>query len=204
MEIGLRQVSIDDIEKLISEEEVIQNCLIKDQILENLDKKIFISNCVVENVTFLSCNLYEADFYKTKFVHCDMSNLYIPNAAINNCIFENCKMIGVNISESSLNEVQLDNVIGGYMNATGAIIKKCTFTKSDFKNAFFNNCDLKKNILEQCNLKKAWFNGVMLRGVDFSTCDIEGINVGVKEIQGMKVSTAQAVELIRLLGVEIV
>lgn len=44
----------------------------------------------------------------------------------------------------------------------------------------------------------------MLRGVDFSTCDIEGINVGVKEIQGMKVSTAQAVELIRLLGVEIV
>ena len=48
-----------------------------------------------------------------------------------------------------------------------------------------------------------WFNGVELKNIDFSSCNIDGIKVDIEDIEGVKVNMAQAIELIRLLKVQI-
>lgn len=91
--------------QFISEEEFISDFLIKDCEVKNIEEKIFISNCIVENVVFTECNLDKIDIYKTKFIHCDMSNINMSNAVLNECFFVNCKMMGTNISSSSMNNI---------------------------------------------------------------------------------------------------
>ena len=53
--------------QFISEEEFISDFLIKDCEVKNIEEKIFISNCIVENVVFTECNLDKIDIYKTKY-----------------------------------------------------------------------------------------------------------------------------------------
>lgn len=58
----------------------------------------------------------------------------------------------------------------------------------------------------QCDLTQAEFFGTRLRGLSFADSDIRGIRVreiGSFELKGLKISPLQAVELARLLGVEI-
>ena len=43
-----------------------------------------------------------------------------------------------------------------------------------------------------------------LSGIDFSTCNIEGIKRDEKGIKGIMVNQFQAIDLARLLGIEIV
>ena len=58
----------------------------------------------------------------------------------------------------------------------------------------------------RCDLTEAEFRRTQLRGVSFADSDIRGLRVGEVasfELAGLKVNALQAVELARLLGVEI-
>ena len=90
-----------------------------------------------------------------------------------------------------------------YINATDIKTKKCKFINSNFSNSYFNNSILIRIELEGNDFREAWFNGVELKNIDFSSCNIDGIKVDIEDIEGVKVNMAQAIELIRLLKVQI-
>ena len=70
----------------------------------------------------------------------------------------------------------------------------------------FDECRLEKVAFAQCDLTQAEFFGTRLRGLSFADSDIRGIRVREIEsfeLKGLKINPLQAVELARLLGVEI-
>ena len=72
--------------------------------------------------------------------------------------------------------------------------------------AAFGDCRFERVEFAQCDLTQAEFFGTRLRGLSFADSDIRGIRVreiGPFELKGLKISPLQAVELARLLGVEI-
>ena len=69
----------------------------------------------------------------------------------------------------------------------------------------FASCIWKKLKLSGTDLCGADFFGTSLRGMDLSDCIIAGISVSdnFRELQGLTISSHQALELVRLLGVKL-
>ena len=56
---------------------------------------------------------------------------------------------------------------------------------------------------ENCDLTNGFFNKTFLGKIDLTTCDITGIDVDIPNIYGTTVTTMQALDLSRLLGLNI-
>ena len=72
--------------------------------------------------------------------------------------------------------------------------------------AVFDECRLEKVAFSRCDLTQGEFRGTRLRGLSFADSDIRGIRVGEVdsfELKGLKINALQAVDLVRLLGVEV-
>ena len=70
----------------------------------------------------------------------------------------------------------------------------------------FGDCRFERVEFTECDLTLAEFFGTRLRGLSFADSDIRGIRVRELEsfeLKGLKINSLQAVELARLLGVEI-
>ena len=62
---------------------------------------------------------------------------------------------------------------------------------------------LEKTVFEKCDLTNGFFNKTFLGKIDLTTCDITGIDVEIPNIYGAAVTTMQALDLSRLLGLNI-
>ena len=72
--------------------------------------------------------------------------------------------------------------------------------------AVFDECRLEKVAFSRCDLTQGEFRGTRLRGLSFADSDIRGMRVGEVgsfELKGLKINALQAVDLVRLLGVEV-
>ena len=61
-------------------------------------------------------------------------------------------------------------------------------------------------VFDECRLTQGEFRGTRLRGLSFADSDIRGMRVGEVdsfELKGLKINALQAVDLVRLLGVEV-
>ena len=68
------------------------------------------------------------------------------------------------------------------------------------------NCKIAHINFENCNLKEAEFYHTPLKGIDFTGSDISGIRVSLmnsSELKGATVTSLQALELARMLGIDI-
>ena len=63
---------------------------------------------------------------------------------------------------------------------------------------------LGKAKVDRCDFTRCDFSGAELTGLDFSRCTIEGATWAIGSLKHVTVTTAQAVELSRLLGLNIV
>ena len=79
---------------------------------------------------------------------------------------------------------------------------------------FLNIHDIRSQVLHddlyfnfsRCDLTQGEFRGTRLRGLSFADSDIRGMRVGEVdsfELKGLKINALQAVDLVRLLGVEV-
>ena len=74
------------------------------------------------------------------------------------------------------------------------------------RGAVFDECRLEKVAFSRCDLTQGEFRGTRLRGLSFADSDIRGMRVGEVdsfELKGLKINALQAVDLVRLLGVEV-
>ena len=103
-----------------------------------------------------------------------------------------------------MTKTKLDRSLCKYLNIVDTKTKELTIKESDFTESSFFNVELPKIILENNNFKSSEFMQTKLSGIDFSTCNIEGIKRDEKGIKGIMVNQFQAIDLARLLGIEIV
>ena len=65
------------------------------------------------------------------------------------------------------------------------------------------NIELNKTIFDNVNFTKSEIEEMSLKGIDLSTCKINNIKISPKALKGVIIDQFQALDLIRLLEVEI-
>lgn len=168
----------------------------------------------INDITFNGCNFYKIDFTKIElknvdiwdsiFEDCDLSNILFDKRSINRCIFKNCRIVGVNFIECSINDLQIINCLGIYLNLYGNKIKNIIIKDTNMKESNFIENKISDLEFDNVDLEKSEINNTLFKGTDFSSCNISGITTDLISLKGIKINTNQAIELVGLLGVEIV
>lgn len=112
----------------------------------------------------------------------------------------------LNFAETALNHLLFERCKGEFANFAFSRLRTVRFAGCPMHGAAFGDCRFERVEFAQCDLTQAEFFGTRLRGLSFADSDIRGIRVreiGSFELKGLKISPLQAVELARLLGVEI-
>lgn len=78
------------------------------------------------------------------------------------------------------------------------IMEDCAFENSNFQNSSFNKVQFGK-----CNFRLSQMSGTSLLGIDLSNSNVEGLGIQPEDIRGAIVSTMQAVEFSKLIGLVI-
>ena len=173
--------------------------------LSNLD----IKDKTISNTNFDRCNLITSDykntyFEKVTFSNCDLSNTKFIDCNFREVEFNNCKLVGVNISNCHMTKVSINTSQSKYINIIDTKTKELTIKDSDFTESSFYNVELLKTILDNSKFNQAEIVQTKLFGIDFSTCEITGIKLDERSLKGIKVNQFQAIELARLLGIDII
>lgn len=160
-----------------------------------------LSNCI-----FSQCKLRKAQFSDMIFKNCDLSNIHFTGSSFTRVEFNGCKLTGTNFSECTFNQVTFNECRGEYINLSGSKLRNVLFNACILRGGAFDNALLTNTFFSSCNLIEAEFYRTSLKGIDLSSSEIAGIRILAlppNELRGAKVSTLQALELARLLGIEI-
>jgi uncharacterized protein YjbI with pentapeptide repeats len=142
----------------------------------------------MEDVRFVGCNLANAAWpdpvcARVEFIGCLMTGFTSLNALFIDTVFKECKFDFAQFFQAKLQAVRFDD---------------CPLTGADFREA-----DLTGVVFAHCDLTGADFRGATLTGADIRGCAIDGMRAGPVELFGAIVDEAQALALIRAMGITI-
>ena len=158
--------------------------------------------------------------HRCRFQNCDFSGAVFDRVEWRGCDFSNCRFGGTVWTDTVVRDCKGD---GGRFTASrwrgctlGESAFRCAnFTQSRWKKCRMENCQLRRAVLAEADVaglsphrtgfQEVDFFRTPLKGVDFSDCALEGITVSesLGELRGMKINPAQAVDLIPLLGIQL-
>lgn len=175
---------------------------------------------VLSGLPLAGLELKHAQLRRCRFVACDFSGAVFDQVAWHSCDFSNCRF-----EDTVWSGVTLDGCKGegGYFVASrwrdctliGSVFRCANFTRSRWRRSRAENCRFERAVLAEADISGltpcrsdflgADFFHTPLKGLDFSDCRLSGITVSesLRELRGMKLNPAQAVELMPLLGVEL-
>ena len=138
-----------------------------------------------------------------RFRGCNLANAVWPDAMCSRLEFIGCRMTGFSAQEGEFADVvfrdcKLDLAQFYHTNLHGARFEDCPLTGGDLRGA-----DLTGAVLARCDLSGADLTGAALAGVDLRTCMIDGMRIGPQELRGATVDEAQAVALVRAMGITV-
>ena len=114
--------------------------------------------------------------------------------------------LGTNLSEATMQHVAFERCKAEFANFALGRLRFVAHSQGVMRGAVFDECRLEKASFSRCDLTQGEFRGTRLRGLSFADSDIRGIRVGEVdsfELKGLKINALQAVDLVRLLGVEV-
>lgn len=139
----------------------------------------------------------------SRFSGCNLANAVWPDAVCSRLEYIGCRMTGFSAPEAQFVDVvfrdcKLDLAQFYHAALRGAVFEDCPLAGGDFRGA-----DLTGATLARCDLTDTDFTGATLAGVDLRTCKIDGMRVGPQELRGATVDDAQAVALVRAMGITV-
>lgn len=179
----------------------------KNQKIEDLLKNgLSVQSCHFTNCILTGCKIKKSQFSDVIFKNCDLSNITISDSGFHRVEFIDCKLMGTNLSDGTFNHVIFSNCKTEYVNLSISKLRTVLFQQCDMRGGGLENCQFTDTAFESCNLMEAEFYRTSLKGVDLSTSEIVGLRIGAiasSELRGVSVTSLQALELVRLLGVSI-
>ncbi|WP_187389319.1 pentapeptide repeat-containing protein [Acetobacterium wieringae] len=102
-------------------------------------------------------------------------------------------------------QAQLENFLATdssfqYANFSKAKLKALEISQCDFSEATISECKLTQIKLDDVNFSQTSFFKTPLKGLDFTSCQIDGLIVSIEALSGAVVTTFQAAELAKLMG----
>lgn len=165
-----------------------------------------ISTCRFNKCNFSDCRFKKCQFSDVVFSYCDLSNIHFTECGFFRVEFIGCKLTGTNLADSILNHTLFKECTGQYINLSGSKQRNLLYSQCNLQGAGFDSCQLTAVEFENCRLTEAEFHQTSLKGIDLSTSEISGIRVSAtpgKELRGAVVTSLQALDLARLLGIVI-
>jgi len=100
-------------------------------------------------------------------------------------------------------DVLIENCDGRYAQLNHGRIQRSEVMGTSFAEADFRGTDFEGTIFERANLSRADLTNSKLKGTDLRGAEIEGLLIRAEDVYGAIVSAAQAMDLARLLGLQI-
>lgn len=162
-----------------------------------------ISGCVFINCKFRNCTFEGVSFNNCIFEGCDLSLLYMSQGAIMRTEIKNSKILGINLTFAIINNVLIESTVCRFANFSEARFSYVEFKSCDMNSSSIDKCRLKQTVFSNCNLTGTNFCHTPLKSIDLRTNELNGLVLVGGELDGSIVDTAQALGLVRLLGVEV-
>lgn len=177
---------------------------IKDIFITDEDlSHISFNEVIFENCKFINCSLERSSFIDVIFKSCDLSNSNFRDGYFNRCEFISCKCIGVNLSNSTLQQSYIMDSNFHYANFDRLNLNYIYFNESDMTSVNMTECKVKNFQTNATKFIKTNFFKTKLKGIDFTQSELENIIVSSNytELEGAIINHFQAAGLIVLLGV---
>jgi len=145
-------------------------------------------NLRAEDVRFVGCNFANAAWPKlswrrAEFIGCRMTGFITLEADISDTLFKDCKIDLAQFYNAKMRGVRFED---------------CPLTGGDFRLT-----DLTGAAFVRCDLSGADLTGASLAGVDLRGCQLDGVRVGPAELRGATIDEAQALALVRAMGITV-
>ncbi|WP_053955016.1 pentapeptide repeat-containing protein [Inediibacterium massiliense] len=188
----------------IKDEDKFEHVYISDCSIDNqMAYQVSFEGVIFKNVSFQDIALESLELTNVRFENCDLSNVDFKGAIIHRTEFVNCKLIGIDLSNATLQNVYVKECNGKFSFMRFIQMKKVLFQDSLLENSDFQNSKLSKIQFDNCNLQLSQMSGTSLSGIDLSTSIVDGLGVRQEDIRGAIVSPLQAVNFSKLLGLVI-
>lgn len=193
-------LSESTLQELINEEKIYNCNFLEGELQTRKVTALEFNECKFNKLTATGKEFYNTQFIDVIFDKCDFSNTTFELCLFTRCKFINCKLLGVNMINSSLQNVLFDGMIS-YSNFANnkfnkvlfkdAFLDEARFLENSFANIYFDKCQINRIEFSKCDLSK----------VDLSTCNFDDIKVNPTELRGIKLSSYQACIIARKLGI---
>ena len=168
-------------------------------------KHIDFSNSEFTSCSFRAADLTNARLNGCSFTDCDLSSCKLAGANLFSAQFEGCKLLGVNLADSTvLTAVKFKRCNFDYCNLRGLSLENMRFNECSFIEADLSLTRLKKTVFLKCNLERVDWQEAGFEQTDLRGSQLTGLNLRQHNLKGAILSTDQAAELARELGIQIV
>lgn len=157
----------------------------------------------LKHVDLSAARLDKLRLEEDKFRECNLANLEADECNWWKSELVECKLTGMRLVKPIWEKVTVNKSNGQYLQLRFGKVKQSRFYQTDLRWSDFQETDLSGCEFRDCLLGEADFSGAKLKGTDLRGCDLTQIRIGVAEIKGAIVTTAQALYLSGLLGIEI-
>ncbi len=152
-----------------------------------------------------STGLAQARFSDVLSRNCDVSNADLRGSAFQRVQFVDCKFTGAEFAETVFGSAVLARCRGEFVGFAAARFRRVRCEECILRSAVLSECRFEQTAFSACDLSTAEFFGTRLQGISLADCDIRGIRLrdcASFELRGARISPAQALDLVKLLGVE--
>ena len=111
--------------------------------------------------------------------------------------------MGTKFNDTSLKNVLFKDCLAKYSSLAFSKLNNIIISNCNFQDSNFQEVKLNKIEFQNSNLINCYFNKTSLNKIDLTTCDITGLDLGIPDLAGATVTTMQALELTRLLNINI-
>ena len=164
---------------------------------------IEVSGCVFINCRFRDCLFEGVTFSNCYFKNCDFSFVNMNNGTFSCCEIVESKLTGLNLAFGILSNVLIRTSDCRLVNFSQAKILVTKFVSCNMTGAAVDNSRMKDSEFVMCDLTEMNISGTALDGMDLRGSRLDKIIFNGGELQGAIIDSAQAIGLVRLLGVKV-
>lgn len=164
---------------------------------------IEVSGSVFINCRFRDCLFEGVTFSNCYFKNCDFSFVNMNNGTFSCCEIVESKLTGLNLAFGILSNVLIRTSDCRLVNFSQAKISVTKFVSCNMTGAAVDNSRMKDSEFVMCDLTEMNISGTALDGMDLRGSRLDKIIFNGGELQGAIIDSAQAIGLVRLLGVKV-
>lgn len=200
---GLEQI----LKYAVREETPIENRHFKGEEINGLlCEKVEMTGCTFISCRLLSCDFSKAYFDRVSFENCSLANSDFSHSFWKDSELKDCGAQGIKLTDAVLRRCILCGCRLDYAGFQQALMEDTLLEDCSFVSALLGETKMKKVRFVRDRFESTDFFRTSFRGIDLSTCELAGpiLSEDFRELKGARLNAFQALEIVKLMGIEVV